>query len=157
MPYVNIKVTREGVTYAFLFTNLRGPILLSQAAVRQFRLQSGGGCIVNVTSSISMAPLAMVPASVPNSTKGALNAFTRSLALELAPERIRVNAVAPAIIRTPPHGTTQDDYAALGKLQPLGHIGEVSDVTMAVRYLVEQPFTTGAVLTVDGGATLGHW
>jgi NAD(P)-dependent dehydrogenase (short-subunit alcohol dehydrogenase family) len=142
---------------AFVATNLRAPILLTQAAVRQFRSQGGGGCIVNVTSSISMAPLTMVPASVPNSTKGALNAFTRSAALELAAEGIRVNAVAPAIIRTPLHGNTSDDYAALGKLQPMGHIGEVSDVVMAVRYLVEQPFTTGTVLTVDGGATLGHW
>jgi len=141
----------------FLGMNLRGTIFVTQAAVKQLREQGGGGCIVTVTSAISLSPLGAVPASVPNSTKGGLNTFTQSLALELATERIRVNAVAPGLIKTPLHARNEAEYAALGHLQPMGHMGDVSDVVLAVRYLVDQPFSTGLVLTVDGGSSVGHW
>ncbi|HET9959328.1 MAG TPA: SDR family oxidoreductase, partial [Polyangiaceae bacterium] len=107
--------------------------------------------------SISLAPYAQVPASVPNSTKGALNTFTRSLALELAKERIRVHAVAPGIIRTPLHGRAEGEYDELAALQPVGRIGDVADVVMAVQALVRQSFATGVVLPIDGGSSLGHW
>jgi NAD(P)-dependent dehydrogenase (short-subunit alcohol dehydrogenase family) len=141
----------------FLGVNLRGTILLTQAVVGQLRQQGGGGSIVNVTSAISIAPLGAVPASVPNASKGGLNAFTRSLALELAADGIRVNAVAPGLINTPLLGSSDDGHARLAPLQPMGHVGEVSDVVLAVRYLVDQPFSTGLLLTVDGGSSVGHW
>lgn len=142
---------------AYLRVNLRGTILMTQAMVAQLRRQKSGGVIVNITSSISMAPLGRIPGSVPNATKGGLNAFTRSLALELAPEGIRVNAVAPGLIKTPLLGSSEDNYQRLAALQPMGHVGAVEDVTRAVQSLVEQEFTTGVVLPVDGGASLGHW
>jgi len=136
--------------------NLRGTMLLSQAVVSQFRVQGSGGAIVSVTSAISLAPLAAIPAVVPNSTKGALNSFTRSLALELAAEGIRVNAVAPGLIKTPLLGPNGED-GTLAHLQPMGHLGEVSDVVEAIHYLASAPFVTGVVLPVDGGSSLGHW
>jgi NAD(P)-dependent dehydrogenase (short-subunit alcohol dehydrogenase family) len=142
---------------AFLRTNLRGAFLASQAAVRQFRAQGGGGAIVNVTSSISLQAVAAFPASATIAAKGGLNALTRALALELAPESIRVNAVAPGIIRTPLIGQSDADFERLGGMQPIGHVGEVGDIVDAVLHLASATYTTGVILPVDGGMATGHW
>jgi NAD(P)-dependent dehydrogenase (short-subunit alcohol dehydrogenase family) len=141
---------------AFLTTNLKGPFFAMQAAVRRMRLQ-GGGAIVNVTSSLSLAALGAIPCSATVAAKGGLNALTRSLALELAPDAIRVNAVAPGLVKTPLHGRSNDSYSELDPLQPVGHVGEAGDVVDAVLYLASAPFVTGVVLAVDGGAATGHW
>jgi NAD(P)-dependent dehydrogenase (short-subunit alcohol dehydrogenase family) len=142
---------------AFLRTNLRGAFLASQAAVRRFRAQGGGGAIVNVTSSISLQAVAAFPASATIAAKGGLNALTRALALELAPEGIRVNAVAPGIIKTPLIGQSDADFERLGAMQPIGHVGEVGDIVDAVLHLASAAYTTGVVLPVDGGMATGHW
>ncbi|PRC49962.1 3-oxoacyl-ACP reductase, partial [Mycobacterium sp. ITM-2017-0098] len=81
-------------------------------------------------------------------------AATRALAVEYATRGIRSNAVALGIIRTPMHAPS--DYDALGALQPVGHVGEVSDVVDAVLYLENAPFVTGEILHVDGGQSAGH-
>ena len=65
-------------------------------------------------------------------------------AIELAPENIRVNAVAPGIIKTPMHGQADDAYDKLDGLHPLGHVGEVKDVVDAVIYLADANFVTPA-------------
>lgn len=142
---------------AFWRTNLRGAFLASQAAVRQFRAQGGGGAIVNVTSSISLQAVAAFPASATIAAKGGLNALTRALALELAPEGIRVNAVAPGIIKTPLIGQSDADFERLAGMQPIGHVGEVGDIVDAVLHLASAAHTTGVILPVDGGMATGHW
>jgi NAD(P)-dependent dehydrogenase (short-subunit alcohol dehydrogenase family) len=86
-----------------------------------------------------------------------LNALTTNLACELAPAGIRVNAVAPGLVKTPLHGRRDDEYDALAPLQPMGHVGDVQDIADAVLYLATAPFVTGVVLAVDGGSTSGHW
>ena len=96
-----------------------------------------------------------VPASAPIAAKGGMNAITRSLAIELAPDNIRVNAVAPGIIKTPIHGRTDEQFEELNGMQPLGRVGEVKDIVDAVVYLADANFVTGVVLPVDGGVAAG--
>ena len=84
-----------------------------------------------------------------------MNSLTTSLAVELAPDNIRVNAVAPGLIKTPIHGRTEEQYRELESMQPLGRLGEVRHVVDAVLYLAEADFTTGVILPVDGGVMAG--
>lgn len=133
-------------------TNLRGFVYASQEAARHM-VPRQQGHIVSITASIAEQPLANVPAALPILIKGGINRATRALALELAPHNVKVNAVAPGIIDTPLY--TRDMHGFLNSLQPLGHIGRVQDIAEAVLYLTESEFTTGAVLTVDGGMAAG--
>ena len=87
--------------------------------------------------------------------KGGLDHATKALALELAAYNVKVNAVAPGIIDTPLH--TPETHAFLKTLSPLGRIGSTQDIVDAVFYLGDAEFTTGTVLTVDGGAIAGKW
>ncbi|MGH7119619.1 MAG: SDR family oxidoreductase, partial [Acetobacteraceae bacterium] len=83
-----------------------------------------------------------------------LNAATKSLAIEYAKRGIRVNAVALGTIKTPMHPV--ETHEALGALQPVGHMGEISDIVDAILYLESASFVTGEILHVDGGQSAGH-
>jgi NAD(P)-dependent dehydrogenase (short-subunit alcohol dehydrogenase family) len=85
-------------------------------------------------------------------SKAGLLQLTRNLALELAPS-VRVNAVAPGTVAFPPDFSEAERNAVTDRI-PMERIGEPADVARAVRYLCEEPFLTGAVITVDGGAGL---
>ncbi len=93
----------------FLAVHLKGTYFTSQAAVEQMRKQ-GGGAIINITTVLAQRGVTAIPASAPVAAKGAVNAITRSLAIELAADNIRVNAVAPGIIKTPIHGRTDKQF-----------------------------------------------
>jgi NAD(P)-dependent dehydrogenase (short-subunit alcohol dehydrogenase family) len=134
--------------------NLAGFFHVTQHAVRQM-LKQGGGHIVNFTTSLVNQPMKSVPAALAPLTNGGLDAVTRALAVEYADRNIRVNAVAPGIIRTPMHDPATHDF--LNGLHPLGRMGEVSEIVDAVLYLESAPFVTGATLPVDGGAHAGRW
>jgi NAD(P)-dependent dehydrogenase (short-subunit alcohol dehydrogenase family) len=88
---------------------------------------------------------------------GAINGLTRALAVELAP--IRVNAVAPGVVRSPlwrlmEEADREQLYQSIGSSLPAGRIGEVDDVAKAYLYCLTQSFATGTILTVDGGTVL---
>ncbi len=87
--------------------------------------------------------------------KGGIHALTPNLAIELAKDNIRVNAVAPGIIRTPILGLKDEEFENLNGMQPLGRVGEVNDIVDAVLYLADARFVTGVVLPVDGGLSAG--
>jgi NAD(P)-dependent dehydrogenase (short-subunit alcohol dehydrogenase family) len=139
---------------SMLAVNLAGFFHVSQRAVQQM-LKQGGGHIVNLTTTLVPQPVKGVPSALASLTKGGLDAVTRSLAIEYADKGIRVNAVAPGVIKTPMH--KPETHAALSRLHPLGRMGEVQEVVDAVLYLESAAFVTGETLYVDGGAHAGHW
>ncbi|GIF78024.1 short-chain dehydrogenase [Asanoa siamensis] len=112
-----------------------------------------GGSITLTTGSAEHRPAAGW--SVAAAICGAVSALTRALAIELAP--VRVNAVAPGVTRSPLWaGLGEDDREAyfrqVGGL--IGRVGETDEVARAYAYLIDQPFSTGTVLGVDGGQIL---
>ena len=139
---------------ALVSTNLKGFFYLSQMVAKEMVKQQRGD-LVNITASIALQPQSTVPAAIPILLKGGLTQVTKALALEFAPHGIKVNAVSPGIIKTPMYSEGMVDF--LNQLQPVGHIGEISDVVEAVLYLTDAKFTTGTILTVDGGMTAGRW
>jgi NAD(P)-dependent dehydrogenase (short-subunit alcohol dehydrogenase family) len=136
--------------------NLAGFFWLTQRAIGQM-LTQGGGHIVNISASIADQADIVEPTALTALTKGGLAAVTKSLAAEYASRGIRVNAVAPGITQTqlnPPEAYTPEALA--GKLPPLGHVGQVSDVVDGILYLESAPYVTGEVLHIDGGRTAGR-
>lgn len=145
----------SGTEFAMMTAvNMAGFFHVSQRAV-SCMLRQGSGHVVNITATIAEQPMAALPAALAALTKGGLNAVTRSLAIEYATRGIRVNAVAPGVIRTPMH--TPETYGLLATLQPVGRMGETNDVADAVLYLEKAAFVTGEILHVDGGASAGRW
>lgn len=134
--------------------NLTGFFYVSQKAAAQM-LKQGSGHILSITTTLVDQPIAGVPAALANVTKGGLDAVTRSLAIEYATKGIRVNAVAPGIIKTPMHAPETHDF--LAKLHPVGRMGEIDDIVHAVLYLDDAKFVTGEVLHIDGGQHAGRW
>ena len=138
---------------AMLGVNLAGFFRITQLAVAEME-KRGGGHIVQITTTLAEHALSDVPAVLASLTKGGLNAATKSLAIEYAKRGIRVNAVAPGIIKTPMHAPETNE--ALGRLHPMGRMGEIADIVGAILYLEDAPFVTGEILHVDGGQSAGH-
>ena len=140
--------------------DLKGVLFVTRAAIPHLRA-SGGGAILNISSSLTQLPLANC--SVYSAAKAGVDALTRNLAAELAADRIRVNAVLPGVVRTPIFETIMpaEDAAAFldgfGHEVPLGRIGEPDDIARAVVFLCDpaNDWITGALLAVDGGLSLG--
>jgi NAD(P)-dependent dehydrogenase (short-subunit alcohol dehydrogenase family) len=131
--------------------NLAGFFWLTQRAIAEMATRYGGH-VVNVLADIADSGAPAVLAAL---TKGGQAAATRSLAIEYASRGIRVNAVAPGIIHTPVHPAgSYDDLG--GRLPPLGHAGQISDVVDAILFLESSPYITGEILHVDGGQAVGH-
>lgn len=140
---------------AYIGINLKGTYFVSQAAVKQFKKQpQGNRSIVNIGTVLISHPSASLPASAALITKGGVHALTTSLASELAADNIRVNAVAPGVIRTPIYG--EADVDQLGNTALLKRAGEVGEITEAVMHLATATYTTGVILPVDGGYVHGR-
>lgn len=138
---------------AIMGVNVDGFFHITQLAVAAMEKQ-GRGHVVQITTSLVEYANARVPSVLASLTKGALNAATKSLAIEYAKRGIRVNAVALGTIKTPMHPV--ETHEALGALQPVGHMGEISDIVDAILYLESAGFVTGEILHVDGGQSAGH-
>ena len=138
-----------------LATNLDGTFLTCQAAARALKEQGGGGSIIVVTSQLAQV-------AIPNkahylASKGALSMLVKSMALELAPDGIRVNALAPGVTETDMAMSrlAHDDDAmawTIGRI-PLGRLGQPEEMGGAAVYLAsdEASYVTGSTILIDGG------
>jgi 2-deoxy-D-gluconate 3-dehydrogenase len=138
-----------------LAVNLRGPFLLCQAAGRRMA-ERGGGSMINIASQLGLVGMPGRPAYT--ASKAALINLTRTLALEWAPWRIRINAIAPGPIRTPFTAHLSDDPVTNARYQeatPLGAWQEPEELVGAAVFLASAAsrWVTGQVLVVDGGYT----
>ena len=136
-----------------LSVNVAGFFHITQLAVAEMEKQ-GSGHVVSITTTLVDHAVDGVPSVLASLTKGGLNAATKSLAIEYAKRGIRVNAVAPGVIKTPMHAPETHDW--LAALHPVGRMGVVGDIAEAVLFLDNSGFVTGEILHVDGGQSAGH-
>ena len=138
---------------AIVSLNLAGFFHITQRAIGHMVTQ-GSGHVVTITTTLVDHADSTRPAALASLTKGGLAAVTRSLSTEFASRGVRVNAVAPGVIRTPEHDPAS--YAGMAHANPSGRLGGVGDVVGAVLYLEQASFVTGVTLHVDGGWAAGH-
>jgi NAD(P)-dependent dehydrogenase (short-subunit alcohol dehydrogenase family) len=138
---------------AMTAVNLAGFFHVTQAAIRNMAAQRSGH-VVNITTSVAERGFSGRPSALLALTEGGLASVTRSLAVEYASRGVRVNAVAPGVIKTPENDPAS--YKGLAALHPLGRLGEVDDIVDAILYLERATFVTGEILHVDGGQSAGR-
>jgi len=140
-------------------TNLKGPFLMSRAALKEFR-KNGGGTIVNVGSVLGL--VAMKDRAVYCASKGGVTMLTKAMALDHAHENVRVNCICPSIIETELVKGLFDDseqgktlkQSRMGTI-PLGRFGKPADVADLAVFLAseESSWLTGGAIPLDGGLT----
>ena len=148
----------------FLDGTLKGTFFTSQAAAKAMKSAGRGGSIVQTGSMWGLQAIGATPSSAYSAAKAGVHALVKNLAIELAPDKIRVNAIAPAVIETPIYNTfltPEQVKAALptfSALHPLGCNGQVADAAEALLFLASDraSFITGVVLPVDGGVMAGR-
>lgn len=158
-PYLDY----DGADYDSYLELARSAFFITQTVTRGM-IAAGGGAIVNIGSMWAHQAIAATPATGYSMGKAALHALTRNLAMELAEHKIRVNAVAPAVVATPlyegfvPKDQLAATLASFNSFHPLGRVGTPQDIASAVTYLLSEDasWVTGTILNVDGGVMAGR-
>lgn len=152
--YLVKNLSKEKIDGIF-HTNYYAPVLMTQMFLKKKILKKNASLVF--ISSIS-ASLGAISNSVYASSKGALNSFVRSLALEIAPRGMRANVIQPGVIETPILSAyaMAEDMESFKNSSPLGHPGEPADIANSCIYLLSEAskFVTGSIFTIDGGITL---
>ncbi len=134
-------------------TNLAGFFFITQEALKVMEKQ-GSGHVLSITTALVEQPQSRVPSLLASLTKGGIQAATRALAIEYAGRGIRINALAPGVIKTPMHDPSTHEF--LAALHPVGRMGETGEVVEGILFLEDAQFVTGQILHIDGGQTAGH-
>ena len=145
----------------YLDTILKGKFFTAQAAAKVMKAK--GGAIVQTGSMWAIQAIGATPSAAYSAANAGVHALVRNLAIELAQYKIRINAVAPAVVETPVYNTFMTDEQVKETLptfdafHPLGRNGQPRDVAEAILFLAsdQASWITGTVLPVDGGVTAG--
>ena len=151
LPFEQVEPEQFDALYN---VNVRSMFFLTQAVLPGM-VEQGGGVVINFSSVHAFE--GYQEHSVYAGTKGAIVAFTRELAVELAPKRIRVNAIAPGAVEVENHHVVIPNYdaEAMGNLIPSGFVGQPHDVARVAVFLASDDarYIVGQTLIVDGGTT----
>lgn len=152
-PFLDVK---ENDLDLYWNVNLKGTYFTSQAVVPQMIKQQNGS-IINLGTVLVEHAIDGFPATAPLTSKGAIHALTRQLAAEFGKDNIKINTIAPGIIRSPLQGKIGiEDADSLAGLHLLNRIGEANEIAEAAYYLATSNFVTGETINVAGGHTIGH-
>ncbi|WP_312509167.1 SDR family NAD(P)-dependent oxidoreductase [Chryseobacterium culicis] len=148
-PFLEVN---EAYLDRFLTTNLKGTFFTTQAVIPTM-IKQKNGVVINVGTPLVYHAIAESPSTAPISSKGAIHALTLQLAAEFGKENIRVNTVAPGLIRTPMHGSDLDQNSGL---HLINRIGEPEEVAHMIHAIAKNQLISGAIINVDGGMGAGH-
>jgi NAD(P)-dependent dehydrogenase (short-subunit alcohol dehydrogenase family) len=141
----------------------RAHYFISQAVAKNMAA-NGGGSIVHIGSMWAKQAIKATPSSAYSMAKAGLHALTQHMAMELADHHIRVNAVSPAVVKTPIYqafiepSKIDETLAGFNSFHPIGRIGTVEDVARTVHFLLsdDAAWVTGAIWDIDGGVMAGR-
>ena len=143
---------------------LKGSFFATEAAAKTMKAAGRGGAIVQTGSMWALQAIGATPSTAYSAAKAGVHALVKNLAIELAPDKIRANAIAPGVIETLVFNTflTDEQVAQVlptfNAMHPLGRNGQPADAAEALLFLAsdQASFITGVVLSVDGGTMAGR-
>lgn len=131
-------------------TNLYSAFAMSQEVISSSMMHNKQGCIINISSIWGQVGASCE--SLYSISKSGIDAMTKSLAKELGPSNIRVNAISPGIIDTEMNKNLQEeDLKNIKEEIPLGRIGQPNDISKCIEWIIEEEYTTGQIISINGG------